>query len=179
MTVREVLLLAASFLDEKDLAASLAGSSVTGEAETLLTCFNVVENEIALDDYPLKKTETFSFEKGILPFSKFSSAPVDICAVKAGGRKLSFSLTATGVLCDCDTAEITYTYAPKKKGIGDSAELGGRVSARLMALGVASEYCFVKGMNERAKIWGVKYRDALKCAGILRHPLSVRSRRWA
>ncbi len=179
MTVREVLTLAASFLDEKDLVSALAGSSVTGEAETLLTCFNVVENEIALDDYPLKKTETLDFRGGLLPFPDFSIPPVDICAVKRGGRRIAFTLSPDGVLCDCSSADVTYTYAPKKKGIGDTAELGGKISPRLMALGVASEYCFVKGRKEEAKIWGVKYRDALKSAGILRHPLSVRSRRWA
>ncbi len=179
MTVREVLTLAASFLDEKDLASALAGSSVTGEAETLLTCFNVVENEIALDDYPLKRTETFAFQSGTLPFSDFSVPPVDVCAVRSGGQRLAFTLSPDGVLCDCSSAEVTYSYAPKKKGIGDSSELGGKISPRLMALGVASEYCFVKGRTEEGKIWGVKYREALKSAGILRHPLSVRSRRWA
>ena len=97
-----------------------------------------------------------------------------------GGRKgFAFTLSPDGVLCDCSSAEVTYSYAPKKKGIGDSSELGGKISPRLMALGVASEYCFVKGRTEEGKIWGVKYREALKSAGILRHPLSVRSRRWA
>ncbi len=179
MTVREVLLLSASFLDDKDLASALTGSAVTGEAETLLNCFNVVENEIALDDYPLKRTEKLAFENGLLPYSKFSVPPVDVWAVKSGGERTHFSLTPDGVKCSCAEAEVTYTYAPKKKGIGEESELDGKISARLVALGVASEYCFVKGEYEAAKVWGVKFREALKSAGILRHPLSVRSRRWA
>ncbi len=179
MTVREVLTLAATLLDDSGLASALAGDTATGEAATLLTCFNVVENEIALDDYPLKKTEKLLFENGRLPFSAFSSPPVDVCAVKSGGIGLKFTLSADAVLCACGSADVTYTYAPAKKGLGDKSELGGKISARLMALGVASEYCLIKGMTDEAKVWAVKYRDALKCAGILRRSLSVRSRRWA
>lgn len=179
MTVREVLLLSASFLDDKELAAALAESAVTGEAETLLNCFNVIENEIALDDYPLKNTETLMFENGLLPYSKFAKTPIDVLAVRSGGVRVRFTLTPAGVRSDCNEAEIAYTYAPTKKTITDSSEHGGKISARLMAFGVASEYCFVKGRTEEGKLWGVKYREALKSAGILRHPLSVRSRRWA
>ncbi len=179
MTVREVLLLSASFLDDKELAAALSGSSVTGEAETLLNCFNVIENEIALDDYPLKMTETLSFENGLLPYPKFAKTPIDVLSVKSGDVRVHFTLTPAGVRCDCAEGEVTYTYAPTAKTISGTSEHGGKISARLMALGVASEYCFVKGRTDEGKIWGVKYREALKSAGILRHPLCVRSRRWA
>lgn len=178
MTVREVLLLAAALLDDSELSASLAGSSAEGEAGVLLQCFNIVENEIALDDYPLKKTETYVFENGLLPFEKFSVRPVDVCSVNHGGR-LPFTVSYQGVLCNCSEAEVTFTYAPKKKTIGEESELGEKVSARLMAFGVVSEYCFIKGRTEEGKIWGVKYREALRSAGILRRSLSVRSRRWA
>lgn len=84
-----------------------------------------------------------------------------------------------GVLAACAEAEVTYTYAPKRKSLSDSSEHGERISPRLMALGVVSEYCLIKGRTEEGKLWGVKYREALRSAGILRHPLSVRSRRWA
>lgn len=179
MTVREVLLLAAAFLDDSGLPSALSGSTAEGEAGVLLNCFNVVENEIALDDYPLKKTEKLLFVNGILPYASFSAPPLDVCAVQSGGERLHFTLAPEGVKCDCSAADVTYTYAPKKKGLADTSELDGKISARLMALGVASEYCFIKGRTDEAKIWGVKYREALRSAGILRHPLSVRSRRWA
>lgn len=179
MTVREVLLLAAAFLDDSGLASAVSGSTADGEAGVLVNCFNVVENEIALDDYPLKKTETLQFSKGILPYTSFSAPPVDVCAVESGGIRQRFKLTPEGVKCDCRTADVTFTYAPKKKDIADTSELDGKISPRLVALGVASEYCFIKGRTDEAKIWGVKYREALRAAGILRHPLSVRSRRWA
>ena len=179
MTVREVLLLSASFLDDKELAAALKGSTAEGEAETLLHCFNVIENEIALDDYPLTKTEKLLFENGILPYSAFERRPIDVTAVRSGGVRVRFSLTIDGVRCDCNEAEVTYTYAPTVKTITDESEHGEKISARLMAFGVVSEYCFIKGRTEEGKMWGLRYREALRSAGILRHPLCVRSRRWA
>ncbi len=179
MTVREVLLLSAAFLDDEALLSAVSDGAAEGEAATLLECFNVIENEIALDDYPLKRTEKLSFMNGFLPFSAFSSPPIDVCSVQAGGERIKFALTCDGVRSDCAEAEVTYCYAPSKKGIDGTSEHGGKISARLMAFGIVSEYCFIKGRYEEGKLWGIHYRNALRSAGILRHPLSVRSRRWA
>ena len=51
MTVKEVLALAAENLGREDLSAQLSADSVQadGEIKALLRCYNLVENEVALD----------------------------------------------------------------------------------------------------------------------------------
>lgn len=179
MTVREILLLAASMLDMEDVRLSLeSAGEADGEGAALLNAFHLVENEIALDYFPLKKKEHLPFEDGKLLFTRFSRLPVNIHSVKCNGQKVRFAIFPAYLQADCAEADILYSYAPERKTLTDECELGGNISARLVALGVASEYCLTKGMFEAAKMWALRYRDALRAAGILRRPLSVRSRRW-
>lgn len=53
-----------------------------------------------------------------------------------------------------------------------------RVSARVTALGVAAEYCFVCGLFEEAQLWDGRYKDSLKIALRKKGAMSVKARRW-
>lgn len=177
MTVREVLQLAASLLDETELVSG--EGEIGSDEDLLLECFRVIENEIALDYFPLKLTEHVVFTDGKLLFTKLSRTPADVHSVKRMGRAVKFRILYDRLEADCDEADVTYSFIPKTKEITDDCDFSGKVSPRLMAYGVASEYCLAKGRYEAAKAWGLKYREALRAAGILRRALSVRSRRWA
>lgn len=168
-------------MQETALRDSLAGSgALTEDGKALLECYNIIENEIALDYYPLKKEETLSCTNGKLVFSRLTVQPAEILSVKDKyGNRIPFRCFPDYLEADCESATVLYSYAPSAKGISDNCEYGGKISARLMAFGVVSEYLIRRGEYERGKLWAVKYRDCLQAAGILRHPLSVRSRRWA
>ncbi len=181
MTVREILKLAASCLGESEQFGSLDGDLQTEAAQELLDCYNVVENEIATDYFPLKSLQTFDVKDGKLLYSDFSPSPVvDVISVRDRcGNKLRFRCFTDH--CETENGEVTvlFTYAPAKKQIGEDSDYGGKVSARLMAFGTVSEYLLRTGRYEAAKLWAIRYRDCLRAAGILRRSLSVRSRRWA
>ena len=184
MTVKEVIALAAENLGRDDLSAEIAAMSgeAEGEVKSLLRCYNLVENEVALDYCPLKKTEQFALVSGSLFFTRFSSAPVDVYKVEdAAGRDVKFELYPTHLYCrELDSAKVnvTYSYTPKEKKLSGESEFSGRVSARLLALGVASEFCLSCGQYQEAAIWEKRFRDALRAAQLLRRKLCVRSRRW-
>lgn len=181
MKVKEILALAAVLLGRSDLAETVASSQKTEETDALLTCYNVVESEVALDYFPLKRTETFPAPEGELRYTQFSHLPVNICSVGDGTRRgVRFTAYPDYLALEGarDRVEVTYMYAPSKKESDDECEFGDRLPSRLFALGVASEFCLMTKAYPEGKAFALRYRDALQHAGILRRSLSVRSRRW-
>lgn len=183
MTVKEVIELAAQCLGREDLSeavASLEGEP-EGEVKALVRCFNLVENEVALDYFPLRKEETFTPQTRELPYLGFASAPVDILGVTDGaGRAVEFEARTMNIYlpAEYDKVTVTYSYAPAQKEIDGVSDFSGKVSARLLALGVAAEFCLTASRFSEAAMWDKRFRDALRAAGIIRRKLSMRSRRW-
>ena len=132
MKVRNVISLAAASMGREDLVAMAENCAAepAGELASLLRCYNLVENEVALDYFPLKRRERFSV-CGVLPFSEFSSAPVEILEVKReDGGPLSYDLRPDALAIAGGTGEISvlYTYVPKEKEWGDDAETAAQIS---------------------------------------------------
>lgn len=183
MTVKEIIALAAQCLGRGELyaeAKSLA-KNPKGELATLLRCYNLVENEIALDYLPLKREESLPVERGFVPFSAFTLAPIEVKKVTdESGVPLRFTPLQNGIKVRgaCGNVNVTYAYSPAEKGWGDQSEYGGKVSARLMAEGICGEFCLTEGRFSEASAWDKKYRDALRAAYLVRRKLRIRSRRW-
>ncbi len=183
MLVKEVVALAAETLGMSDLAKQVTAQvgAPEGEIKSLLRCYNLIENEVALDFFPLKTSETFSPAEEKISYKDFSSAPVNILKVTdEGGTPLTFRVLPTYLsLPGCTRrVRVTYSYSPEKKQLDEETAFSDHISARLLAFGVASEYCITNRKFSEGAMWGRRYRDALRAAGILRRTLSVRSRRW-
>ena len=95
MTVREIVDLAAEELRiAKEVSEYFNGSSTAGQAkaELLLTCFNLVENELALDYFSLTKEESVNSSGKVL-FSALTYSPVRIVKVTdLSGKALEYAL---------------------------------------------------------------------------------------
>ncbi len=184
MKVRNVISLAAANLGREDLVAQAENCAAepAGELASLLRCYNLVENEIALDYFPLKREDILGAEEGEIPFSRFSRCPVEVLGVwENGGAPLSFetSVSALFVQKNDGRIKVSYTYSPKEKEWGDDWEVGEKISARLLSFGICCEFCLTGGQYGEAAMWEKKFRDALRAANTLHKRLSVRSRRWA
>lgn len=181
MTVREVIALSASLLGREDLKEQALSGKAEGELEALVRCFHLVENEIALDYFPLKRTEEVAVRDGRIYYSALSSAPVNVHRITSGGRVISFTLLPeyAELKGQAARAEVLYSYIPSEKGIDGVSDFSGRISARLMAFGVCAEFCLARGRYDEAEMWEKRYREALRAANILRRRLCVRPRRWA
>ena len=182
MTVEEVVMLAAEELQiATETREYFEGESTEGQikAELLLTCYNLVENELALDYYTLTKEEQVTSTGKVL-FSTLKNAPVRILKVTdEKGQELAYTLFPSYLTVRKGKAIITYVYTPNKKTMDDDCDFSGKVSARLMAFGVAAEYCMAMGAFEEASLWDKKYKDAIEA---IREPAKggrMALRRWA
>ena len=181
MKVKDVVALAAANLGREDLVQeAYAAASPAGELLSLVRCYNLVENEVAVDYVPLRKEETFASADGGIAFVRFSCAPVEILRVTdEAGDPLAYTLSAEGICVQgVGTVRVQYNYSPAEKDWEDDCAFSGKITARLLSFGVASEYCLSRGQFSEAAVWQKRYQDALRAADFPRRPLRMRSRRW-
>ncbi len=183
MKVKDVIILAAEEIGVVDkVKAFLSNGDATGEVmtNTLVRCFNLVENEVALDYFPLFIEEVVLTDTGKIFFSELSENPVRVALITTSeGDRAHFTLFPEYIKLDKpDTYKIIYCYAPKKKTVNDEASFLSTVSERLLAYGVAAEYCISCGLYEEGKVWDTKYKDALKAAYSKKPCKVMRTRRW-
>lgn len=182
MTVKEVLTAAAFELGMADeVQAYLDGSSQTGEADTenLLRCFNLVENELALEYLPLFAEEEVVTDTGVVFFSELSRSAVRIVRVTdAWGNETAFKLCPEYLKTQPGKVKIGYTYTPQEKGLDGESDFTRFVSVRLFAYGIAAEYSLASGMFEEAAVWDKKYKDAIATAYRAKPRGKIKSRRW-
>ena len=182
MKVLDIIVAAATELGIADEVNEylLGGSeNAKADAENLLRCFQLVENELALDYLPLHAEEEITSATGAIGFEVFSRPLVRVLKVtNTQGQELDFKLfpnylkTQSGKVC------VTYTYTPNAKSYTDESDFKALVSIRLFAYGIAQEFCLASGRFEEAKVWESKYKQAI--AGVYRaNPAKkIRSRRW-
>jgi len=184
MKVKEIAALAAANMGRDELVSQINNAaSPSGEMLSLLRCYNLVENEIAIDYIPLKRQEKIACsQNGEIAFSSFSLFPANVYRVLDGrGRNVKFRIFPDRLQTELFGGEATvvYSYIPVQKGWEDESEYGGRVSARLMSFGLACEFCLSRGQFAEASVWQNRYLEGLRSANERRGRLAVRSRRWA
>ena len=184
MEVKEVVLTAAQLLGiEREVSEYVNNSFGSGREKTadLLACFNLVENELALDYLPLYVKESFAVESEKIAYDRFSKNPSRVTAVTdTQGGRIPFEIfpTELRVPTDAQTVVVEYAFLPEKKGIEDLSDYQSGVSVGLMANGVASEYCAMQGLYAEAAFWGKKYKESIAKTHKVKRGKRIQARRW-
>lgn len=182
MTVKEIILSAATVLGiEEEVKAYVNGESTDGQkTELLLHCFNIVENELALDYLPLYAEDEMISETGAIEFSRLAKPVVRILRVTdEWGNSVKFKLFPDYVKTQAGKVKITYTYTPDKKNVDGVSDYVLQASVRLFTYGVAAEYATASCLFEDAAVWDKKYKEAIAAAYHAKPCERMRSRRWA
>ncbi len=183
MTVKEILLAAATELNVlEEVEGYLSGTSTDGEAQAkvLLRCFNLVENEVALDYLPLLAEDEMETETGVIHYAALSREAARVVGVwDEWGNTVPFTLFPDYLKTQPNKVRVRYTYLPKEKSFKDKSDFTLQASVRLFAYGVAAEYALASGLFEEAAVWDQKYKDAIKAAYCAQPSRRIRSRRWA
>ena len=183
MLVKECMELAAVKLGLEDTLQTYFEKLGTEEdnkkAELLLTCFNIVENELALDYFPLLAEDTLVSSGGVIEFSALIKPAVRITKVTdEWGNSVPFQLFPSYLKTQPGKVCVTYTYAPEKKTSSGASDFSSSISARLIAYGMAAEYTMATGLFEDAAVWDKKYKESIRAAYRLQKCERIRSRRW-
>lgn len=182
ITVKEVLLQAATEVGiYESVYDYLEKGNESGKAdtETLLRCFNLVENELALDYLPLYAEETVETSTGCVYYSELSRTAVRVVKVEdEWGNDVPFKLFSEYLKTQGGKLLIRYAYAPQKKALNDESDYRMYASVRLFAYGIAAEYSLSIGLFEEAAVWDKKYKEAVTAAYRANPCRIIQSRRW-
>ena len=186
MKVKDVIASALRLIGRPELIPDLSKPSSSGEddsnevIETLLYCFNAVEDELAHKYIPLvTREEIISPDKRYF-YTTFQRHPVKIKKVKSlDGDNLKFEVFALYMATEAKEIIVEYEYAPRPKNLDGMSDYDDEVGEYLIALGIASEYCVINGEAERADGWEKKYRARLDgVQSALPVCSSIPPRRW-
>ena len=185
MTVKDVIVYAFKLLGRDDVAANILNEAEldkesTEKKETLLYCYNAVEDELARYYFPLTETQRLSSNSGKYSFDDFKYRPIKILSVKADGKSVKFSVNTKYLACAEKDVTVEYRYAPDKKQLSNVSEYDGyAVNESLIAAGILAEYCLISGAVQASRSWESRYREQIdKAQKKNRTPLSVPPRRW-
>ena len=149
------------------------------EALLLLDCFSTVENDLALNYFPLRAEDLLRTVTGALQFSTFAHSPVRILSVKnEEGKDVEFTVYPQYLKTGPGTFTVTYTYTPDKVTIEDDGNFGVAVPENLIVFGMLAEYCMTEGRFEEGTIWEKKYKEAIERVYKLGTCTRLKSRTW-
>ncbi|MCD8372632.1 MAG: hypothetical protein LUD27_04960 [Clostridia bacterium] len=164
--VSDAILAALQLLDRADIAEAYEGGTLTEEhtrtVYALLHCYNSVEDELARTFFPLEKEEEVTAEDGKFYFTSLAYTPVKILSVLSGGKPVKYRLTPQYIQTNAVNLQIKYRYAPDAKAMDDESDYDGRtVSCRMLAYGVAAEYCLIQGDIAESESFESRYKTAI------------------
>lgn len=183
MTIKEVMLTSATFLQLDETYKVIESGKVDGdeESELLLRCVNLVVSEIANEYYPLKEKSVVEANgNGEIFYEDFPKTPYDIYkVVNESGISVPFTRYHDRLIVPrVGKYEIYYSFVPAFLSLSDELPFPEKVDARVVAYGVACEYCLISGMTEDAVVWDKRYKNALTVASFPYGEKRVKTRRW-
>lgn len=164
MKVKDVIASALTLLGRADIVSALNGElSAEGQelVNTLMYCFNAVEDELARKYIPLTAKEDRYSGTGKFNYSGFLHCPVKIKSVTVRGEAVKYEVFTQYMTAEAGAVTVEYEYAPSRKTIDGDSDYGEEVGEYLLALGIAAEYSLINGEAEMAEKWEKKYRAQL------------------
>ena len=182
MTVMETVLAAAVELGiEKRVREYFEAFSSEGkeDAEALVRCVNLVENELALDYLPLLAEDTILTDTGVVFFSDLKRKAARILKVTDEyGASVPFTIFPEYLKAQAGKITVRYAYSPEVKTENDESDYITGASVRLFAYGIAAEYLLASGAFEESAVWDKKYKEAIAAAYRSKPSAVIASRRW-
>ena len=133
------------------------------ELDLMVDCLNFVTEEISSENLPIYKSKKINLENGKIKVNLIDEKIQDIVSVKGNSEKsLKYRIIDENLVCLANSVEVIYTVYPNKVNIDSNIELfNGCLSARVLAYGVASEFCYMQMLYSDASIWENRFKNSL------------------
>lgn len=172
MLVSDVIKTALAFLDRQDAADKITAGTYASDEEVsrlvtaLLHCFNAVEDELARGYFKLSYEEALPAVNGKMYYTLFSKTPYKILSMKRDGEDAEFreyKICPEYIEAEAGVYIVSYLFSPSKKTLEDSSDFPGYpIGERMLAYGIAAEYCLISGDLEASESWESRYRAEIE-----------------
>ncbi len=153
----------------------------TNDVNILISCCNMVINQVASEYVTLKKKTKLTSNTGVIKYSSISTnIIVDILKVKLNGIEVPFYCSVNNLETSPGSLEIEFAYQPANcTHINSEIDFNNfKLSSRVMAYGVTAEYCFINGNYDDALIWDNRFKTSLTNINRARRELKIKERLW-
>lgn len=153
-----------------ELSALLLDIELTDDIrKDLVRCYNLVEQELATDYFPILEVDKFFRVEDKIYYKDFSRKPYMLKGVQDfHGDSVSFRLTPEYINLiknyDGGTFFVKYYYIPEEKELYSHCTYGAEYIS-ILKYGVAAEYCLQQGNFDLAAIYNQKYKERIKLKG--------------
>ncbi len=188
MTAKEIIKNVCTYLGKEEILESSffeengaeLTKTQTKDINKIVDCINYCVEEIASEYLPILKTKMFDLSNGEINLKDIDSSLQEIISVKShAGKTLRYAVSDKKLICLASKVEITYKVYPTHITTSSTCEdFDGRISARVLAYGVASEYCFLEMLYDDATLWESRFKNALLVAGRKKGEIKLKKRGW-
>lgn len=190
MLARDIITTAATYLQQK-LPEACYDSSYTARLNTelannstlkhLMLCLDNVLSEIACDYIPNIKRATVQAKDGIIDTSQLTGTVLEVLRLTDdSGNNIVYRYVVGGLLVQCQgQMQLLYSTTFGQVKYLDSINLPvGKVDCRVLAYGVASEYCLMMGDYDTMTMWDARFRNSLMSLNKKTPVYMPNNRRW-
>ncbi|MBE5734876.1 MAG: hypothetical protein E7361_00260 [Clostridiales bacterium] len=186
MEVNKILKLSATMLQMKDVEEVFRYNETIEEfqnddLELLVSCVNLVCSAIATDYIPLTRTKVVDNNKGVVSFAEITDRQIYkvLKVLDNYGQKMPFKITSEGIECGKGNVEIIFSCFPKDYSYNDVIDdFYADLTERVVAMGVVSEYLYIRGNSDDASIWESRFKTAMRNIVRPRKEVVLHKRRW-
>ncbi|MBP5467330.1 MAG: hypothetical protein J6Y43_07210 [Clostridia bacterium] len=167
MTVKDIIKATAVFLGRERVLNYLetgenSDTDVYSCVNTLTRCANIVINELVCTYIPMKKKETVFTENGRVYFAALSETILKVEKVTFDGEEIYYKICDEYIDTLFPSVTIEYSYIPSNYGIDENTGYSERdIPSRVIAYGVAAEYCLTERAFDESVMWHKRYSDSL------------------
>lgn len=153
-----------------ELSALLLDIELTEDIRNnLVRCYNLVEQELATDYFPILEVDKFFHVEDKIYYKDFSRKPYMLKGIQDfHGDSVSFRLVPEYINLiknyNGGTFFVKYYYLPEDKELYSNSTYGAEYIS-ILKYGIAAEYCLMQGNFEQAKIYSDKYKERIKLKG--------------
>ncbi len=186
MEVNKIIKISSTMLQLKEIEEIFRNVDIINDVdnddlELLLNCVNLVCNTIATDYINLTKSVNVDNTSGVVAWKDISENQIyKILKVKnCYGQTIPFRAISDGVECEKGNVKIIYSYFPKDYEYNtEIIEFNSSLTERIFAMGVVSEYLFIRGNSNDASIWEDRFKNAMRNVVRTQKEIVLPKRRW-
>ena len=188
MKVKEILENVCVYLGKEEILDSNLFNETGEEISTLaqkdlnkmVKCLNLILEEIACNYLYIVKEKEIELKNGEINVYDIDDNILEIISIKNKfGKNLRYKYNEDKIVCLASRAVVTYKVYPKEVGIDSIVEgFGGRLTSRVIAYGVASEYCYQEMLYDDASIWETRFKNALLMHSRKKGEIKLKQRGW-
>lgn len=182
MSVKDIIILACDFTENKEIGEALENNSTLTDEQNaivndLVKCFNLINNEIASEYFPIIKCENAKTENFKINLSSLSNSVLRVIAVQDYyGRKIKFKIYDDYIMAIANNVNVIYQSLPGNLSLSD--EFFTTLPNRVYAYGIAREYYFLQTLFDEADVWEERFKDVLSILQGKRNEIRMPQRRF-